>query len=67
MNQVEEIIDLAYKIPKAEIKTAKKFLQFLIENKTESSIIEKKSVSLFGITHGSTVSLKDFEEAKKIL
>jgi len=66
MNQVQEIIDLAYKVPKAEIRTAKKFLQFLIENKSNRSIKKKKIVSLCGIIQGSNVSNNDFDEAKKI-
>jgi hypothetical protein len=72
MSQVEELVDLVNKLPKSEIKTAKSFLQFLIEKpKHEVSIVDitlktKSRISLQGIISGSKVTEEDFNEAKQI-
>ena len=60
MSQVAELEQLIEKIPKTEINTAKTFLQSLIEKE------KKEIISLKGITSGSKVIEKDFEEAKQI-
>ena len=72
MEHVEELVELVKKLPESEIKTAKSFLQYLIE-KTEHGILisdtileNKKHISLRGITSGSKVTDKDFDEAKQI-
>ena len=72
MSQVKELVDLVNKLPENEIKTAKTFLQFLIEKAKHGILISdttlngKKHISLQGITSGSKVTEEDFDEAKKI-
>jgi len=60
MHQIDELMDLIEKLPQKEVNTAKTFIQFLIEKS------KKEAISLQGITTGSKVTEKDFDEAKQI-
>ena len=72
MSQVQELVTLVNKLPESEIPTAKTFLQFLIEKAKQGILISdttlnnKKHISLQGITSGSKVTEEDFEEVEQI-
>lgn len=72
MSQVEELVDLVNNLPENEIKTAKSFLQFLIEKAkhdiliSDTTLKNKTHISLQGITSGSKVTEEDFNEVKQI-
>ena len=72
MSQVKELVDLVNKLPENEIRTAKSFLQFLLEKAkhgiqiSDTTCNNKKHISLQGITSGSKITDEDFDEAEQI-
>lgn len=75
MNKFDELVPLIEELPEYEVRTAKSFLQFLIQKAARESgitkeyqpeIRKKNFVSIRGITSGSPVADEDFEEVKRI-